>query len=114
MDEDGEEYSLPDVSCPFLLSYLLEVGPVTSGPFGAGPIGWTDLRDWQFCLGITLPPWQCRVLLDLSREYLAFSKEAEAEDCPSPCTDEVLIESRRESVARGLMIGFKALMKAKE
>jgi hypothetical protein len=77
---------------------------------GMAPIGWRDIEAWQSCVGIGLPPWQARALMDMSREYSAFSRLAEKPDCPSPTSEEAMGESRRDQVARALKIGLRAMM----
>jgi hypothetical protein len=112
MQQNGEEIVLPDTCAPFLISYLLEVGPVIPNGLGPVPITWRDLEAWKSSVGIghELLPWQARLLVQLSGEYLSFSKKAEQPDCPAPWHDEVLIDTRREAIARSLRVGFAALM----
>lgn len=93
-----------------MIAYLLEIGPTISGAMGSGPIGWRDLQAWQWCVGIRLLPWQCRLLVQLSKEYLGFQRDAEDPNCPSPLLDEGFIASRREQVSKALTLGFKGLI----
>jgi hypothetical protein len=97
----------------FLIGYLLEVGPTVATGMGAAAIGWRDVEAWQACLGIRVPPWQARLLVELSREYVSFSRSAEKPDCPSPLSAE-MDDTRRERVARALRIGFRAMIMSKE
>lgn len=113
MEQAGLDISLPDCSTPFLISYLLELGPVVSAGLGLAPIGWRDIEAWQACTATRLPPWQARMLVELSREYVSFSREAEKPDCLSPISDEAQTENRREAVERSLRIGFRAMMMKK-
>lgn len=106
----GQDIDLPECAAPFLVSRLLEIGPVTAGAMGMAPIGWRDIDAWQACTSVRMPPWQSRMLVELSREYVAFSRTAEKADCPAPWSDEARTESRREAIARSLKMGFKALM----
>jgi hypothetical protein len=110
MKEAGQEAEIPDVAAPFLLSYLLEIGPVINTGFGAREIIWQDIQAWQDCLGIRIPPWQARLVINLSKEYLSFSKKAEEPSCLSPLSDEARTEDRRQSISRSLRIGFKAML----
>jgi hypothetical protein len=107
---EGQDIDLPECDAPFLVTRLLEIGPVTAGATRMAPIGWRDIEAWQACTGVRQPPWQSRLLVELSREYVSFSRAAEKPDCPAPWSDEARTESRREAIARSLKIGFKALM----
>lgn len=114
MEANGELVDLPECSAPFIINRLLDIGIVTAGGFGAGPISWRDLVAWQTCTGTPLPPWQARMLVELSREYCAFSVDAEKPDCVPPWAELAAVtEDRRARVARDLRIGFKALIMAK-
>lgn len=68
----------------YFIEALFDAGPVVSGPQGASPLSWRDLQAWQAGSGVSLPPWQLRLLRRLSSEYLAESLRAEAEDAPPP------------------------------
>jgi hypothetical protein len=113
MEADGEPIFLPDCSAPFIIAQLLEIGPVVAGTMGSAAISWRDLVAWQQCTGVPLPPWQARMLVELSREYLSFSSDAEKPDCPAPWVDQELTESRRETIARSLRSNLRAMMKKK-
>ena len=85
-----------------------------SGGFGMVPLSWRDLVAWQACSGVDLPPWQARLMIELSREFCAFQRKAEKPDCPAPWSEEAAAENRRGRVARELRIGFKALIMSKK
>jgi hypothetical protein len=80
---------------------------------GSAAIGWPELRAWQACTGVSLPPWHARMLVDLAREYNGFSQAATKPDCPPPWLDEAQVISRREAVSRNLSINLRALMIAR-
>ena len=111
MEQDGQDINLPDCSAPFIVSQLLEIGPVIAGAMGVSPIDWRDLHAWQCVTGVPLPPWQSKMLVELSREYVAFSRKAEKADCPPPWAE--ISDDRRQSVDRAIRIGFRALMASK-
>jgi hypothetical protein len=82
----GEEPDLPDIDpeSHFLIEYLLDAGPVSGGSNGAAALSWGELQAWQAGSGVSLPPWQLRLLRRLSGEYLSESFRAEAHDAPPP------------------------------
>ena len=86
---------------------------MVQSPMGSAPVGWQDLLAWQTCLGIQLPPWQSRLLVSMSQEYVSFSQKAEKPDCPAPWV-EPMDEDRRESVARRLASAFSSIAKRKK
>jgi hypothetical protein len=110
MIEKGIDLEIPEVGAPFILTQLYEIGPIMAGGLGPAAIDWRDLVAWQECMSIKLPPWHCRMLVSLSREYLNFTKKAEEPSCESPLATEVQKANVREAVNRSLRIGFKALM----
>lgn len=113
LEAAGAEIRLPDCAADFLLVHLLEIGPVMAAGMGAAPIGWRELEAWQVCTGAELPPWQARLLIELSREYNSFSHKATKPDCPQPWAEDAQTESRRGAIARNLRVGLKALMAAR-
>jgi hypothetical protein len=104
---------LPECQADFILVQLLEIGPQVAAGMGSAAIGWPELRAWQTCMGVSLPPWQARLLIELAREYNGFSQQATKPDCPAPWAEEAQIEGRREAIARNLRMGFRALMMAR-
>ncbi len=110
MMDEGIDLGIPDVRAPHLLSYLLEIGPVVSGGWGPAAIDWRDLVAWQTCTSIRLAPWESRMLVSLSRDYLAYSKKAEEPSCLSPLSSEAQKSNNRDAIARSLKIGFKAML----
>lgn len=87
-----------------LVDWLFDAGPMSAS--GAGPVRltWADLEAWQRGSGISLQPWQGRLLRALSGEYLAESRGADEHDAPPPWTR----HADRERVAqhiKGLLRG---------
>jgi hypothetical protein len=109
---EGEINLLPECSAGFLISHFFDVGPTASGGFG-GAFGWRELEAWQSCSGVELQPWECRALIAMSREYVAFADKATGPDCPPPWGPEEQTEERRARVARQLEMHFSALMTPK-
>ena len=101
---------IPPCSAPFLLDYLLEIGPLVPAGLGVGPIGFRDIQAWQECIGIRLAPWQARLMVDLSRQYLSAAKDAVEPGCLAPWSDEARLADRRASIDQALRAGFRALM----
>jgi hypothetical protein len=110
LEEAGQEPDVPDVAAPFIISYLLDIGPVIAAGFGPAAIHWRDILAWQQCTSVRLPPWQARLIIELSKEYLVFSEKAKEPDCLSPLSNEAKQGYRREAISKSLRIGFKAMM----
>jgi hypothetical protein len=84
--EAGGEPDLPyiDPALELLVEYLFEAGPVSAVGMGPVTLTWVDLEAWQRATGVSLHPWQARLLRQLSSEYLAESSIADAHDAPPP------------------------------
>lgn len=67
---------------------------------GAVPLSWTTIDAWQRVTGISLDPWEARLIRRLSSDYLAMSREAENETCPSPWRAPVTAQQRDSELAR--------------
>lgn len=65
---------------------------------GCDAISWRTLREWQEQMGVSLEPWQARMLRQLSSVYLLESQKARKKGCPPPWSVESR-EDRRALVA---------------
>lgn len=91
---------MPEVSLGYLLTILLDVGPVMPGGFGPAILSHGELRAWQVNAGITLQPWEVAMVRRLSAEYLKAS--AEAEDPKAPAPDKSMGEIASSNTAASL------------
>lgn len=80
----GVEPPLPENPCPQIVERLMEIGPVKGNGMAVLPIEWGHITAYAERLGIVIPPWQSRLLVRLSAEYLAQSQDAEHKHCPPP------------------------------
>lgn len=101
---------LPECSADFLLPIFLEIGPVIQTGLGAVSFGFREVAAWQTCIGHELPPWQARILVDMSREYASFNSEAEKPECPSPLDEGVQSADRRDAVFKALRGKMRGLI----
>lgn len=79
---------LPDVppidsAATHLVDWLFDAGPLNAAGVR---LTWADLESWQRGSGVSLQPWQARMLRALSGEYLAESRGAAEHDAPPPWT----------------------------
>jgi len=63
-----------------MLDYLWEIGPTKKD----GPIEAQDLVAWEQLLGVEWQPYESRLLIRLSRSYLAESHNATKRNAPCP------------------------------
>ena len=96
--ESGGDPDLPaiDPGLQYLVEYLFEAGPTSAAGGGHMVLTWADLQAWQTALGVSLLPWQLRLLRVMSAEYLVESRTADEHDAPPPWEREV----DREKVAK--------------
>ena len=102
----------PPIRTPWVIDWLMEVGPTDPGAMGAVPISWATIGQWQHCMGLDLPPWLVRLLRRLSVEFVAETVRAREPDCPPPWTATSVLN--RDEVSRKVTNAFRALMMSKE
>lgn len=84
----------------YLVETLMDAGIFTAAGMGQVPITWADLAAWQGGTGITLEPWESRLLRRMSTEYLNELHRAEKHDAPPPWHVELTPEQRQQVAAR--------------
>lgn len=84
LKRDGMAPRLPPTSAPHIIERLIEIGLTQAAGMGVGPLTWGEIVGWQQATGVTLAPWESRLIRKLSLEYLAFGRLAESETCPAP------------------------------
>ena len=102
----------PPIRTPWVIDWLMEVGPTDPGAMGAVPISWGSISQWQQCMGLDLPPWLARLLRRLSVEFVAETVRAREPDCPPPWTATSVLN--RDEVSRKVTNAFRVLMMSKE
>jgi hypothetical protein len=89
LKRDGISPTMPPNPAPALISRLIEIGLTEATGAGPAPLSWREILAWQTATEIKLPPWQARLMRNLSAAYLAESRRAESETCPPPWRAEV-------------------------
>ena len=85
--DDDYVPDLPRVdSADYLVAYLWDVGPTLVAGMGLGPLTHHEIRAWQSNTGVSLQPWEARILRQLSMDYIAQMRDGEKADCPAPWT----------------------------
>ena len=110
LKKDGVQPALPDVTCSYLLDYLMEVGPTTASGFGSTPLTHQELQAWQVNMRRFLQPWEILVLRRLSVEWCAQASLSEDETCPPPFATDAT-DARLRSVATSMKAAIKAMAK---
>jgi hypothetical protein len=98
------EPAMPPNPLPHLVEWFIEMGMSEANGMGMSPISWREIDAWCHRTGIDLSPWEAQILRRLSVEYLAESRRAEDENCPSPCRTEVTQSERETEQARLEMV----------
>jgi hypothetical protein len=80
----GEDPILPENPAPYLTDWLFDVGPTATMGLGEGAVTYTELANWQMLAGITLEPWEAKVLRQLSAAYAAEQYDARKPNHPAP------------------------------
>lgn len=84
MKRCGIRPALPPNPAPHLLTWLIEIGLTEAAGMGVVPISWREIDAWANRTRIDLPPWEARLIRQLSSAYVAESKAAESESRPPP------------------------------
>jgi hypothetical protein len=115
MQADKVEPQLPPLSCgEHLIEYLFEVGPMIAGGMGPVAVDWPHLDAWQRCVGLVLPPWQSRLLIRLSNDYIDEWLKAQDDTRPAPWQAEDMTEANRAAVSRQVSNAMKAFILSQE
>ena len=83
-ERGDDDIEMPPITAPHLFERLMEIGPVDLAGMDRAPLRPGTIAAWSADLGITLPPWEVRLLRRLSAEYLAQSRDAVEVDAPPP------------------------------
>lgn len=94
----------------YLVDYLFELGPTVAAGMGSGPLPPSEIEAGQRLLGIQFLPWEARLLLRLSREYLQESHRATEERCTPPWDDPVVVQAEQIATARRLEQDMQRLL----
>ena len=100
MREKGLRAALPPNPASYITDWLFDCGPVVSGGMGMARLEWQDIRAWLEIAGLTLEPWEGRLIRRLSGEYLSMSLDAKDEACPAPFVDLKVVEANRGTVVQ--------------
>jgi hypothetical protein len=93
--ESGIPVSMPPNPAPTVITRLMEIGLSEAAGMGAAPLSWREIDAWCNRTAVDLPPWEARLIRQLSVEYLAEGRRAETESCPPPWrgAEQSLLES---------------------
>lgn len=80
----NEDIPLPPNPAPYLIDWLLEIGPTQPVGMGAAPISFGAMLDWQDIMGVELQPWEARMLRRLSVDYVNEQYHARDKDRLAP------------------------------
>lgn len=113
MKAEGVPIDLPKNPCPYLVDWLMEIGPVASAGMGAAPVGWADIQTWQTLTAIEADPWEARTLMRLSRDFVAQIDRSKIPTCPAPYSTGLTNEQAVTEQFRA-MFRFAQRMKTEE
>lgn len=85
---------MPPNPLPHVIARLVEIGITESAGMGPTPLSWREISEWQRNTCVRLPPWEARLIRQLSLAYIAEGRRAESENCPPPWRAEVTQRER--------------------
>lgn len=95
------EPPLPPNPMPHIVNRLIEIGVNEAAGMGVVPLSWQTIAAWSAMTGVTLSPWEARLIRALSAEHVAWSHKGESENCPPPWRSEVT-QSEKDAELAGL------------
>jgi len=84
MRADGVEIHLPPNPLPYMVDWLMEIGPVTAGGMGSAAVSWPEIAAWQDLTGIDLTAWEARTIRRLSRDFHDQMHRSKQPTCRAP------------------------------
>lgn len=81
---DQTDPPLPHLEHHRLFDWLMDAGPVESGPMGQAALSWCEIDAWAARTFTRPSAWEARTLHRLSAEYLAELRAAEDQHRPPP------------------------------
>lgn len=93
------EPRMPPNPAQHITDRLIEIGLTEAAGMGAVPLSWREIAAWRDSVGLTIDPWEMRLLRRLSAAYLAETRRAESEHCPPPWRTEVTAREREVELA---------------
>lgn len=100
MKRDKIVPQMPPNPAPHIIERLIEIGLTEAAGMGSGPITWQSIDAWCNRAWINLPPWESRLLRNLSVAYAAEGRKAESENCPAPWRATVSSREQEVEIAR--------------
>ena len=109
----NEDIPLPPNPAPYLIDWLLEIGPTEPAGMGAAPISFGSMLDWQDIMGVELEPWEAQTLRRLSVDYVNEQYHARDKDRPAPYSAFLSgdVQANRQRVDDKLRALFSGLKK---
>ena len=95
---------MPPNPAPHIVARLIEIGNTDTTGMGPAPLTWREIDAWCIRTRIHLPPWEARLLRQLSLAYIAEGRRAESETCPPPWRAEVTQRERDVAEAKLRMV----------
>jgi hypothetical protein len=108
LERDGVVPDMPPCDADHLLEYLFDAGPVMFSGGTRVALSSNELVQWQRGTGISLDPWEFKLLRQLSRAYLAQSLAAEDSAEPAPFLTRTQVERGRAAIGRKVSGNLRA------
>ncbi|TCP91892.1 hypothetical protein C8J42_103584 [Sphingomonas sp. PP-CE-1A-559] len=84
MKKDGIQPQMPPNPAPHIIGRFIEMGMTQSDGMGRTVLSWSEISAWCERTMINLPPWESRLMRELSSAYLSEGRVAESGTCPPP------------------------------
>lgn len=100
MKKDRIPVQMPPNPLPHVIDRLIDMGITEAAGMGVAPLSWQTLHAWQSVTGVVLPPWEARLIRQLSVAYVAEGRRAESENASPPWRTEITQRERDVEEAR--------------
>lgn len=94
---------MPDVSGgEHIVQHWRKCGEFTVGMNGLMPLTWQELQAYNSMTGETIESWEAEQIIDMSKAYVSFSRQADELNCFPPFEPEVTEEQEQEIKAQAV------------
>lgn len=83
-----------------IVQHWRRCGMFESNMNGLIPLSWRELQAYRELSGVIIDGWECEQVIEMSKAYVAFSRDADDINCIAPYSPELTEEQEQEIKAQ--------------